>query len=80
MGGEFSYILSLVACFDQWFVLCVEDLSRVHPIFCLFLFLFVFFFAINVEVSEPQNNEGCAAVGSTRFLDCHNGYNNNRQE
>ena len=43
MGGEFSYILSLVACFDQWFVLCVEDLSRVHPIFCLFLFLFLFF-------------------------------------
>ena len=64
MGGEFSYILSLVACFDQWFVLCEEDLCRVHPIFCLFLFLFFvclfvcfrFFFAINVEVSEPQNN------------------------
>lgn len=42
------------ACFDQWFVLRVEGLSRVHPIFCLFLFLF--FFAINVEVSKPQNN------------------------
>lgn len=41
------------ACFDQWFVLRVEGLSRVHPIFCLFLF---FFFAINVEVSKPQNN------------------------
>ena len=28
MGGEFSFILSLVACFDQWFVLCVEDLQN----------------------------------------------------
>lgn len=84
MDGGFSYILSLVACFDQWFVLCEEDLCRVHPIFVfrLLVCLFSFFFAINVEVFSLSHRIIKAELPSDQqdFWNCHNGYNDNRQE
>ena len=86
MEGSLIFSLSLHAL-TNGSSSAIEDLYRVHPIFCLFvlfsfacLFVFVFFLQLMSRSLSHRLIKAVLPSNQQDFWNCHNGYSNNRQE